>query len=417
MHSGQLRRVAVTGYGGICSLGNDINQIWQSILDYRLGYRAVSFSNPRITTRFLGKIDPDPDFHRIPKSIRKYLPRFAQLGMIAANEAISMAFQDDPLDPFHAALSRGVIFGTGWGGADEIVNMQADYQRSGYSSPFASMLGMHNVATAAISMHWGFKGPQNTPIAACAASAIAIGDAFESIRHGRASLMLAGGAESTLSESAIWGIDVIQALSKEQHRTEYACCPFSLDRTGFVLAEGAAVLCLEDWALAQVRGAKILGEIVGYGSYSDAFDMSAPSSDHSPRLACMDRACSKAGILPEAVGYINAHGTSTPLNDLSETECIKAAFGKTAYRIPVSSTKSYTGHLIGAAGALESIFCLKALETGTIPATANLWRPDPACDLDYVPHQHRQNSELEYALNLNYGFGGANSALLFRKAR
>lgn len=416
MPSGQLRRVAVTGYGGVCSLGHNVSEIWQSILDYRLGYRQVSFLNPRITTRFLGKIEPDPGFHRIPKSIRKYLPRFAQLGMLAAGDAITMAFQGDSIDAKHLPLSRGVIFGTGWGGADQIAALHADYQSAGSASPFASMLGMHNVATAAISMRWGLKGPQNTPIAACAASAVAIGEAFESIRRGQSSLMIAGGAESTLSEFSIWGIDVIQALSKEQYRTEYACCPFSLDRSGFVLAEGAAVLCLEDWASAQVRGARILGEIVGYGSYSDAFDMSAPAPDLSARIACVDRACSQAGISPEAVGYINAHGTSTPLNDLSETECIKAAFGKNAYRIPISSTKSYTGHLIGAAGAMESIFCLKALETGTILATANLWRPDPACDLDYVPHHHRQADSLEYALNLNYGFGGANSALLFRKS-
>ncbi len=406
----------MTGFGGLCSLGHNIGEIWQSIRDYQLGYRRVSFSNPRITTRFLGKIDSDPDFRNIPKSIRKYLPRFAQLGMLAADEAITMAFRAAPPDAYHSPLSQGVIFGTGWGGTDEVASLQADYQRQGYTSPFASMLGMHNVATAAISMRWGLKGQQNTPIAACAASAIAIGEAFESIRHGRSSLMIAGGAESTLSELSIWGIDVIQALSKEQHRTEYACCPFSLDRSGFILAEGAAVLCLEEWTSAQARGARIMGEIVGYGSYSDAFDMSAPATDLSPRIACIDRAISQAGISSEALGYINAHGTSTLLNDLSETECIKAAFGKNAHRIPVSSTKSYTGHLIGAAGAMESIFCLKALETGTIPATANLWRPDPACDLDYVPRLHRQADNLEYALNLNYGFGGANSALLFRKA-
>jgi len=274
---------------------------------------------------------------------------------------------------------------------------------------------MPNVATAAISMHWNLRGYQNTPVAACATGSIAIGDAFEKIRSGKARMMLAGGGESITQGFSVWSIDTLRALSKEQEDIRKACCPFSADRSGFVLSEGAAVLCLEDYESAVSRGANILAEITGYGSYSDARDITSPAEDMLARIQCVRAALQQAGLQPDGLQYINAHGTSTQLNDLNETNTLKLALGDAAKRIPASSTKSYTGHLIAAAGAMESIFSIRTLETGMMPATIHLDRADPACDLDYIPHEHRHSASIEHVMNINYGFGGANSALIFSK--
>lgn len=369
----------------------------------------------RINTRFLGTLEELPNYRRIPNSIKKYLPEFARLGFLAADQALTRAFRDSSPQDYYPPLDCGVIFATGWGATDHISAFSAEFSSAGISSPFSCLIGMHNVGTAAISMYWKLRGYQNTPIAACAASSIALGDAFEVIRSGRAKMMLAGGGESLRGDVSIWSADVLQALTKEKSDIRRACCPFSADRSGFVMSEGAGVVCLEDLESAEARGATILAEVIGYGNYSDAYDMTAPAPDLEARIACIGRACRQAGISPDDVDYINAHGTSTPLNDLNETECIKRFFGDHAWRVPVSSTKSYTGHLMGAAGIMESIFCIKTLQTGLIPATANLDKPDPACDLDFVPNVHRQLPRVDVALNLNYGFGGCNSALLFRR--
>jgi 3-oxoacyl-[acyl-carrier-protein] synthase II len=274
---------------------------------------------------------------------------------------------------------------------------------------------MHSVATAAISMNWKLRGYQNTPIAACAAGSIAIGDAYEIIKSGRQKVMVAGGGESLKETFNVWSIDIIQALSKECNNINKACCPFSKDRSGFVLSEGAAVVVLEDLDSALARGANILGEIIGYANYSDAFDMTSPATDLSSRVKAINDACNQANVSAEDIDYINAHGTSTKLNDFNESECIKSAFGKKAYEIPISSTKSYTGHLIGGAGSMESIFCLKSIETGMIPATYNLINSDPSCDLNYTPNVHSKGNTINIALNLNFGFGGSNSAVIFKR--
>ena len=271
---------------------------------------------------------------------------------------------------------------------------------------------MHSVATAAISLNWNIRGYTNTPVAACATGTIAIGDAYEVIRSGRAKVMLAGGSESLKEVFNVWSIDVIQALSKEQSDVRRACCPFSARRSGFVLAEGAAILCIEEREHALARGAHIVGEITGYGNYSDAYDMTAPAADLQARHRAIMRAMGDAGRGPADIGYINLHGTSTPINDVNETNSIKSAFGDAAPGIPMSSTKSYTGHLIGAAGSLETIFCLKAMETGIVPATIHLDEADPDCDLDYTPNRHRHVGRIDAALNLSFGFGGANAALV-----
>jgi 3-oxoacyl-[acyl-carrier-protein] synthase II len=409
------RRVVVTGYGAICSLGCNSQEIWDAIVAYRVGYAKQPHPDKSVGTKFFGNMPTGPDVSRFSKTLLKNLPKFARLGLVAADEAVSMAFGGTPLDQCHSPFERGVIFGTGWGGLDAHAENNDVYGRDGIASPVSNLLSMHGIATAAMSINWTMRGYQNTPIAACATGSIAIGDAFELIRRGKAKMMLAGGGESITNPFNVWTINILGALSNEQELVERACCPFSRDRSGFVMSEGAAVLCLEDYEAAADRGARILAEVVGYGSYSDAFDMTSPSADGQGRTMSIKAACEQAQISSLDIDYINAHGTSTPLNDVNETDCLKAIFGKEAYNIPTSSTKSYTGHLVAGAGAIESIFCLKAMETGLIPATIHLKNEDPKCDLDYVPNHHRLNQVVDTVLNVNYGFGGTNSALVFRR--
>jgi 3-oxoacyl-[acyl-carrier-protein] synthase II len=412
------RRVAVTGYGAICSLGNTSEEIWNSILQYKIGYKTKQYDDPSIGARFFGFIDPDKKIYAgFSKSILKMLPEFAKYSLVAAREALEMAFgQGFDLDNFVSPLDRGVIIGTGWGGVDRINTNYNDYFSTGFATSFGTLMSMNNVGTAAVSMNWNMRGYQNTPIAACATGSIAIGDAAEVIRSGRATVMLAGGSESLKHIFNVWLIDVTQALTQEAENPRRACCPFSQYRNGFVLSEGAAILCLEDMEHARQRNARILGEITGYGNFSDAYDMTAPAADLRARVQSIRSACDQAGRLRGDIDYINAHGTSTRLNDTNETESIKEVFGNNAYNIPISSTKSYTGHLIGAAGSLEAIFCLKAIETGIIPATIHYDEADPICDLDYVPNEHRHIEGLQTALNLSFGFGGANAAIIFERA-
>lgn len=415
MNRSDQRRVVVTGYGAICALGNNVSEIWSSIMNYQTGYHFQDFGNPNISARYFGFIKDKPRYKNIPKPVLKFLPEFARLSFYAANEAVQMAFgQQQPADHYDP-FDCGVIFGTGWGAQDESTRENATYRDEQLAYPFSNLLVMPNVATAAISMHWNLRGYQNTPVAACATGSIAIGDAFEKIRSGKAKMVLAGGGESITQGFSVWSIDTLRALSKEKEDIRKACCPFSADRSGFVLSEGAAVLCLEDYDSAVARGASILAEITGYGSYSDARDITSPAEDMLARIQCVRTAMQQAGLPPDGLQYINAHGTSTQLNDLNETNTLKLALGEAARRTPASSTKSYTGHLIAAAGAIESIFSIRTLETGMMPATIHLDRPDDACDLDYIPHEHRHATNIEHVMNINYGFGGANSALIFSK--
>lgn len=410
------RRVAITGYGAVCALGNNVDEIWDAIAHYRVGYQRETFTDPKIVAKYFGFIKNPPSTKKFPKSLLKFLPEFAKHGLVAADEALATAFGENAnLDEFYSPFDRGVIFGTGWGGQDAMNEMNESYLQSGWASPFSNLMAMSSVATAALSIHWNLRGYQNTPIAACATGSIALGDAYEIIRSGRAKMMLAGGGESIKTMFNVWTTDVLRALSKEQETTEKACCPFSVDRSGFVMSEGAAVVCLEDYEYAKARGANILAEVRGYGSFSDAYDITSPAEDLQARTMSIKVACKNAGINTTEIDYINAHGTSTPLNDLNETQCLKLALGDLAYKIPTSSTKSYTGHLIAATGSMESIFCIKSMQTGLIPATIHLNNPDPACDLDYVPNVHRYSDDINVTLNVNYGFGGANSALVFAR--
>ncbi|WP_159282089.1 beta-ketoacyl-[acyl-carrier-protein] synthase family protein [Rahnella variigena] len=411
------RRVVVTGYGAVTPLGLNSAESWAAIMDYTPGYRYCDKSAAGIKSRFYGLIDHEPSLKGVPAAIRRRLPRYARLTLASAREAMQMAFGDDKPEQHYDLRDCGVIMGTGWAGQDETQLHYEDYLRTGMGSPFGCFFSMPNSATAAVSLLWGLRGYQNTPVAACATGTIAVGDAFELIRNGRASMMLAGAGESLRSDSAVWNIDVLGALASEQEEITRACCPFSLHRNGFVLSEGAAVLCLEERESALARGANILGEILGYGNFSDAFDFTAPAEDKIARVQTIRHALAQAGIAASDLDYINAHGTSTPLNDLNETEAIKIALGESAaYATPCSSTKSYTGHLIAAAGSFESIVCLQALEHQIMPATCHLDAPDPACDLDYVPNVHRP-AVLNTTLNLSFGFGGANAALVIGRGK
>ena len=411
------KRVVVTGYGALCSLGESVEDIWQAVMAYKVGYRRHEFADQSIKAKFFGFVEPNRSrYAGFSKAVLKMTPDFAKYAMVAAREAITMAFGEgvrasDVLSPFDS----GVIIGTGWGGADSIVKNHSDYVAMGMTSSFATLMSMNSIATAAVSLNWNLRGYQNTPVAACATGTMAIGDAYEIIKSGRQKVMIAGGSESLRDQVNVWSIDVIQALSKEQDDVTRACCPFDARRSGFILSDGAAVLCLEELEHARARGARILGEVTGYANFSDAYDMTAPADDMLARFHTVTRALEMAGRKPEEIDYINVHGTSTPMNDVNETNAIKLSLGKAAYGIPMSSTKSYTGHLIGAAGSLESIFCLKAIETGIVPATIHLEQRDPACDLDYTPNQHVSGADIRTALNLSFGFGGANCAAVFER--
>ncbi len=415
--SSEPRRVVVTGYGAICSLGENADAIWDAMMDYQVGYRQHTFDDPSIHARYFGFIDDFGHAAMRPfsKKISKMLPLFAKYSLVATHEAIRMAFSDTPLDEIVSPFDRGVILGTGWGGLDTANSNNNEYRAHGISTSFATVMSMCNAATAGITMNWNMRGIQNSPVAACATGTIAIGEAYEAIRSGRAKVMIAGGSESLKEQFNVWSVDVIQALSKEQENTRLACCPFSKGRSGFVLSEGAAVLCLEDYESARARGAKILGEITGYANYSDAYDMTAPAEDMQARVRVINEVCKQAGVQAEQIDYINLHGTSTPLNDVNETRSIKLALGDAAYGIPMSSTKSYTGHLIGAAGSMEAVFCLKAMARGTIPATIHMDQADPECDLNYVPNEHLHGQSLNNVMNLSFGFGGANAGIMLRK--
>ncbi|WP_049010426.1 beta-ketoacyl-[acyl-carrier-protein] synthase family protein [Citrobacter koseri] len=410
----ELKRVVVTGYGSITPMGATAQAAWQAMMDNQLGYRYVDKKALNINTHFLGLIDEEPDLKGVPAAIRRRLPRFARLTLGAARQAVAMAFGDkQPLD-FYSPLACGVIMGTGWAGLDESYNAVNEFENTGVTSPFNCFLSMPNVATAACSQYWNLRGYQNTVVAACATGTISIGDAWTVIRSGRAEMMLAGAGESLTSHCAVWNIDVLGALSKEANEIKRASCPFSAHRNGFVLSEGAAVLCLEERESALARGATILGEITGYANFSDAYDFISPAEDCLARVEAITRALQEARVEPHELDYINAHGTSTLLNDLNETRALKMALGDAAYTTPTSSTKSWSGHLIAAAGSFESIICLQAMEHSIMPATANLDEPDRLCDLDYIAEGHRAG-KIHRALNLSFGFGGANAALILEK--
>ncbi|SFN35730.1 beta-ketoacyl-[acyl-carrier-protein] synthase family protein [Xenorhabdus japonica] len=406
------RRVVVTGYGAISPLGENSHDIWHEIIDKSIGYEYIDLTKYNIKSKYFGLVKNIPSIAK--REIDRCLGREGKLSVHAASEAIQHAFPEGNLSTYYSSDKMGVILGVGWGGSDAYVDLAEKHQKNRYAYPFSNLLTMASTPAGACAILFNLQGYQNTVVAACASGSLSIGQAYREIQRGTVDMMLAGGMESMRTPAAIWSIDVLQALSKEQHDITKASCPFSADRNGFVLSEGAAMLVLEEYESARRRDAPILGEILGYGYRCDAVGFVNLSDDISIRADTITQVIQEARISSAEIQYINAHGTSTLENDLHETLSLKHALGKMAYNIPISSTKSYTGHLIGAAGALESIICLKAIETGIMPATLNLQNVCSECDLDYLPNEHRFGL-VERCLNLSAGFGGHNTALLFGK--
>jgi len=409
------RRVVVTGMGVLTPLGNDVEAFWQGCVEGRSGLGwATMCDYSRYDVKVDGEVKGfDPQDFMDRKEARR-MARFSQLSVAAAR----MAIEDAGLCLDREDRTRlGVLVGNGNGGTpetDQAVRTIVD--KGGHRlDPFYVSKTLPNMAAAHIAMQFGLKGYNNTVTTACAAGTQAIGDALDVIRFGRADVMIAGGSEAGICELGLAGFAIMRALSTRHDDPTKASRPFDADRDGFVCAEGAGILILETLAHAQRRGARILAELAGYGAGSDAYHIVAPCVDGEGAQRAMRLAIEDAGLRPEDIDYINAHGTSTPANDAAETAAIKAVFGERAYRIPVSSTKSMIGHALGASGAIESVACLKTIETGIIPPTINYETADPECDLDYVPNKARRLDGVRTVLKNSFGFGGQNACLVFKR--
>jgi len=407
------RRVVITGMGALTPIGNDVNTFWNNAKSGKLGIDFITLiDQDLIEVKVAAEVkDFDADT-LIGKKECKRLDRFAQFGLVASDEAI----KDSGIDLEKEDLERfGVMLGSGIGGF-ETIETECTKIATGKSkrvSPFFVPMTIINLGAGNVAIKHGLKGPCTSAVTACATGTNNIGDAFRTIKHGYADVMLAGGAEAPITRLGVTGFHSMKALNSDNNPAR-ASIPFDKDRSGFVMGEGAGLVVLESLEHAQARGANIIAEIVGYGSTCDAYHITSPAPDGSGAAKAMKDAMEEAGIKPEEVSYINAHGTSTSLNDKFETAAIKKAFGEIAYKIPISSTKSMTGHLLGAAGAIETIICAKALQEGFIPPTIGYETKDEELDLDYVPNVGRKQ-ELEYALTNSLGFGGHNATLLLKK--
>lgn len=409
------RRVVITGMGALTPIGNDVDTFWNNAKSGKLGIDFITLiDRDLIDVKIAAEVkDFDPDT-LIGKKEAKRLDRFAQFGLVASDEAI----KDSGIDLEKEDLDRfGVMLGSGIGGF-QTIETECTKMATGKSkrvSPFFVPMTIINLGAGNVAIKHGLKGPCTSAVTACATGTNNIGDAFRTIKHGYADVMLAGGAEAPITRLGISGFGSMKALNSDNNPIK-ASIPFDKDRSGFVMGEGAGLVVLESLEHAQARGANIIAEIVGYGSTCDAYHITSPAPDGSGAAKAMKDAIAEAGITPDEVSYINAHGTSTPLNDEFETAAIKKAFGEAAYKVPISSTKSMTGHLLGAAGAIEVIICAKALQEGFIPPTIGYETPDEGLDLDYVPNIGRKQ-ELEYTLSNSLGFGGHNATLLLKKFR
>lgn len=407
------RRVVITGLGTVNPLGNNLETTWENIKKGVCGIAPITqIDTSNHAVKLAGEVkDFDPTTVLDKKEARR-MDRYSQLSMAAAVEAMNdSGFVADESESERC----GVIFSSGIGG---IATTEANYQtgqRRGFDkvSPFYIPMTISNMAAGNIAIRFGFKGMCTCVVTACASGNNAVGDSFHYIRDGYADVMICGGAEAAITDISIGGFTAMQALNTTDDVSR-ASIPFDKERAGFVMGEGAGALVLEELSHAQKRGAKIYAEVVGYGATCDAYHITAPLPDGAGGAACMKLAVSDAGIATDEVGYINAHGTSTPLNDSGETLAIKKAFGDHAYKLMVSSTKSMTGHLLGGSGAVEAIFTAMTLYDGFIPATINYRVKDEACDLDIVPNEGRE-CQVSYALSNSLGFGGHNASVLFRR--
>jgi len=408
------RRVAVTGVGLVSSLGIGTEANWEALLAGRSGIRTITaFDASSYASRIAGEVpDFDPLQFLSKKDVRK-MDVFIQYA-IAASE---FALRDAGL-PTNGGLGTevGVFIASGIGGFSTIEREHKALLKGGPRkiSPFFIPSAIINLAAGQVSIRFGAKGPNSATCTACSASAHAIGDAFEIIRRGDAQVMVAGGSEAAITPMGVGGFAAMRALSTRNDEPQRACRPFDRDRDGFIMGEGSGVVILEDLDRARARGARIYCELVGYGMSADAHHMTAPCEDGAGAVRVMQNAARSAGIEPSAVNYVNAHGTSTPHNDRIETLAIKTCFGDHASSLAISSTKSMTGHLLGAAGGLEAGITALAVRHQIVPPTINLDNPDPDCDLDYVPNVQRALA-IDYALSNSFGFGGTNASLLFKR--
>jgi 3-oxoacyl-[acyl-carrier-protein] synthase II len=410
----ERRRVVITGVGVVSPLGTGVEKNWQALMEGRSGVGLVTrFDVSDFPTRIAGEVkDFTPEDFMEKKDVKKMDP-FIQYAVAAAKMAMDESRL--PITPENEDMV-GVIVGVGIGGLTSIEEYHKLFldTRLKKVSPFFIPKLIANLAPGQISIRYGAKGINYTPTSACSSGAHAIGEAFRLIRLGEQDAMIAGGAEAALTPLGLGGFIALKAVSSRNDAPEKASRPFDKNRDGFVMSEGAGVVILEELGMAKRRGAKIYAEVVGYGANSDAYHMTAPSPEGEGAVRCIRMALRSGDIDPHEVDYINAHGTSTPYNDATETQAIKRVFGEHAARIAVSSTKSMTGHLLGAAGGVEAVYSVLAVDRGVLPPTINYEEPDPECDLDYVPNTARQAS-VRVALSNSFGFGGTNACLAFRK--
>lgn len=408
------RRVVVTGMGAVTPLGCGVDALWRALMEGRCGIGPVTrFDASAFPCRIAAEVkDFDPE-QWLPRKEARRMDRFAQFAVVTALMAVEdarLSLRD--LDPDRV----GVVFGTGIGGMETLIEQSHILATRGPErvSPFFVPMMIANMASAQVSIVTGARAANVTTVTACSSSANAVGDAFRAIQRGEADVMFAGGSEAAVVPLAMAGFCAMKAMSVRNEEPERSCRPFDADRDGFVLGEGGGCLVLESLDLALARGAPIRAELVGYGMSADAYHVVHPRPGGAGQSASMRRALEEAGLRPEDVDYINAHATSTPVGDREEVGAIKAVFGEHAARLPVSSTKSMTGHLLGAAGAVEAIICVRVLETGMLPPTINYERADPECDLDCVPNRARP-ARVDVALSNSFGFGGHNVSLVARR--
>jgi 3-oxoacyl-[acyl-carrier-protein] synthase II len=410
------RRVVVTGLGAITPLGLDVVETWESMIAGRSGAGPITRFDAvgaGVTTTIAAEVKGFDPERRIDKKDLRKMDLFIPFGIFAAMEALE---QSGLVIDDSNAERIAVVVGAGLGGLPYIEKYAAVLREQGPRriTPFFIPMTIANLASGHISIISGAKGPNSCVVTACATGTHSIGDAFRMIQYGDADAAIAGGTEATITPLAFAGFNSMKALSTRNDEPELASRPFDKGRDGFVMGEGSGVVILEELEFARARGAEILAEIVGFGMSGDAYHITSPAESGDGAIRCMKAALNDAGVNPEEVSYINAHGTSTYYNDLYETMAIKVLFGEAAYRVPVSSTKSMTGHLLGAAGGVEAVAAIKTIMEDKLPPTINYEEPDPECDLDYVPNTAR-DSVVDVALSNTYGFGGTNASLVFRK--
>lgn len=412
--NGFNKRVVITGFGILSPLGLDTATTWEALIAGKSGIDYITlFDAESMETKFAGEVKGFEPTDYMSRKDAHRMDRFAQLALAASREAVAQARleidhrNDDDI---------GVIIGSGIGGLTTLFEQTKILLEQGPDrvSPFLAPMMIADIAAAQVSIALGIKGPNYCTTSACSSGSDAIGAAYEIIKHGDVPVMLAGGTESIINPLGVTAFNALKALSTRNDAPQLASRPFDAERDGFVISEGACVLILENLEHAQKRGADILGEIVAYGATADSYHVTQPLESGEGAAKAMQIALNKAGIAPTEVDYINTHGTSTLLNDTMETRALKTVFGDYAYRVPSSSTKSMTGHLIGCAGAAEAVICILAICNSIIPPTINLTHPDPQCDLDYVPNVARQ-AKVTTALSNSFGFGGHNSVLIFRE--